>query len=36
MTFLPPRQLGAMDDSDEELQWMTKVAVLDARLQKAD
>ena len=36
MTFLSPRQLGAMDDSDEELQLMTDVAVLDARLKKAD
>ena len=36
MTFLSPRQLGAMDDSDDELQLMTEVAVLDARLKKAD
>jgi hypothetical protein len=35
MTFLFPRQLGAMDDSDEELQMMTDVALLDSRLKKA-
>jgi hypothetical protein len=35
MTFLSPRQLGAMDDSDEELQLMTDVALLDSRLKKA-
>ncbi len=29
MTFLSPQQLGAMDDSDEELRLMTDVAVLD-------
>ena len=36
MSFLFPRQLGAMDDSDDELQLMTDVALLDARLKKAD
>jgi hypothetical protein len=36
VTFLSPRQLGAMDNSDDELQLMTEVAVLDARLKKAD
>jgi hypothetical protein len=35
MTFLFPRQLGAMDDSDEELQLMTDVALLDSRLKRA-
>ncbi len=35
MTFLSPRQLGAMDDSDEELQLMTDVALLDSLLKKA-
>jgi hypothetical protein len=35
MTFLFPRQLGAMDDSDEELQLIADVALLDSRLKKA-
>jgi hypothetical protein len=30
MTFLFPRQLGAMDDSDEEMQLINDVALLDS------
>ncbi len=35
MTFLVPRQLGAMTDSDEEMQLINDVALLDSRLKKA-
>ncbi len=36
MAFSFPRQLGAMDDSDEEMQLMTEVALLDKQLKQAD
>jgi hypothetical protein len=32
MTFLFPLQLGAMDDSDEEMQLINDVARLDSQL----
>jgi hypothetical protein len=35
MAFLSPRQLGAMDDSDEELQLINDVARLDSQLKQA-
>jgi hypothetical protein len=38
LTFLPPLQLGAMDDSDEEMQIMqliNDVALLDSQLEAA-
>jgi hypothetical protein len=35
MAFLSPRQLGAMDDSDEELQSINNVARLDSQLEEA-
>ena len=35
MTFLFPRQLGAMDGSDEEMQLITDVASLDSQLKTA-
>jgi hypothetical protein len=35
MTFLVSQQLGAMTDSDEEMQLMNDVALLDSRLKKA-
>ncbi len=35
MTFLSPRQLGAMDDSDEEMQLINDVARLDSQLKQA-
>jgi hypothetical protein len=35
MTFLVPWQLGAMTDSDEEMQLINDVALLDSRLRKA-
>ena len=36
MAFSFPRQLCAMGDSDEEMQLMTEVALLDEQLKKAD
>jgi hypothetical protein len=36
MAFSFPRQLCAMSDSDEEMQLMTEVALLDEQLKKAD
>jgi hypothetical protein len=35
MTFLFPQQLGAMDDSDEELQLINDVARFDSQLKQA-
>ena len=35
MTFLFPRQLGAMDESDEEMQLISDVSSLDSQLKKA-
>jgi hypothetical protein len=35
MTFLFPRQLGAMDDSDEEMQLVNDVALLNSQLEAA-
>jgi hypothetical protein len=35
MTFLSPRQLGAMDDSDEEMQLINDVALLVSQLEAA-
>jgi hypothetical protein len=35
MAFSFPRQLGAMGDSDEEMQSMTDVALLDSLLKQA-
>ena len=35
MTFLIPRQLGAMADSDEEMQLINDVALLDLQLEAA-
>jgi hypothetical protein len=32
MTFLPPRQLGDMDDSDDEMQLINDVDSLDSQL----
>jgi hypothetical protein len=36
MAFSFPRQLCAMGDSDEEMQLMTEVALLDEQLKQAD
>jgi hypothetical protein len=35
LAFLFPRQIGAMDDSDEEMQLINDVALLDSRLKQA-
>jgi hypothetical protein len=35
MTLLLPRQLGAMDDSDENMQLINVVARLDSQLKQA-
>jgi hypothetical protein len=35
MAFVFPRQLGAMGDSDEEMQLINDVALLDSQLKQA-